>query len=60
MKLFNQFTILKENLSDLDYEQKNKFDYCIKKFEEHPTNQNYLVYCDWQVMTPFHNAINSV
>ena len=38
MKLFNQFTILKKNLKDLNYAQKNKVNYCDRKCEEHPTN----------------------
>jgi len=46
MKLFNQFTILKKNLRDLDYATKEKTDYWEKECQEHPTNQHCLVYCD--------------
>ena len=46
MKLFNQFTILKKNLRDLDYTKKNKINYWTRECEEHPTNQHCLVYCD--------------
>jgi len=46
MKLFNQFTILKKNLRDLDYAKKNRVNYWIRECEEHPTNQHCLVYCD--------------
>ncbi len=46
MKLFNQFTILKKNLRDLDYAKKNKFNYWTRECEEHPTNPHCLVYCD--------------
>ena len=46
MKLFNQFTILKKNLRDLDYATKEKTDYWKKECQEHPTNQHCLVYFD--------------
>ena len=46
MKLFNQFTILKKNLRDLDYATKEKTDYWEKECQEHPTNHHCLVYCD--------------
>ena len=46
MKLFNQFTILKKNLRDLDYAKKNKVNYWSRECEEHQTNPNCLVYCD--------------
>ena len=48
MKLFNQFTILKKNLRDLDYVKKNRVNYWKKECEVHPTNQHCLVYCDQQ------------
>ena len=46
MKLFNQFTILKKNLRDLDYVTKEKTDYWKKECHEHPIKQHCLVYCD--------------
>ena len=46
MKLFNQFTILKKNLRDLDYVTKEETDYWEKECQEHPTKQHCLVYCD--------------
>ena len=46
MKLFNQFTILKKNLRDLDYAKKNKVNYWSTECEEHPTNPHCLFYCD--------------
>jgi len=46
MKLFNQFTILKKNLRDLDYAKKNQVNYWTRECEEHPTNPHCLVYCD--------------
>ena len=46
MKLFNQFTILKRNLKDLDYVTQKKTDYWKKECPEHPTKQYCLVYCD--------------
>jgi len=46
MKLFNQFTILKKNLRDIDYSIREKVDFWEKEFQEHPTQKNYLVYCD--------------
>ncbi len=46
MKLFNQFTILKKNLRDLDYVNKEKTDYWKKECQEHPTTPHCLVYCD--------------
>ena len=60
MKLFNQFTILKKNLRDLDYagnimeettrnlDRDNLLfeDYWKRECREHPTNQHCLVYCD--------------
>ena len=56
MKLFNQFTILKKNLRDLDYAKKNKVNYWTKECEEHPTNPHCLVYCDQQVIHLFHRS----
>ncbi len=46
MKLFNQFTILKKNLKDLDYAKKNKVNYLTRECEEPLTNPHCLVYCD--------------
>ena len=46
MKLFNQFTILKKNLKDLDYAKKNKANYWNRECEGRPTNPHCLVYCD--------------
>ena len=46
MKLFNQFTILKKNLRDLDYAKKNSAKYWSRECEKHPTKQHCLVYCD--------------
>ena len=54
MKLFNQFTILKKNLRDLDYVKKIKVNYWTKECEEHPTNPHCLIYCDQQVIQLFH------
>ena len=54
MKLFNQFTILKKNLRDLDYAKKNKVNYWTRECEEHPTNPHCLVYCDQQVILLFY------
>ena len=56
MKLFNQFTILKKNLRDLDYVKKNKVNYWTRECEEHPTNPHCLVYCDQQVILLFHRS----
>ena len=46
MKLFNQFTILKKNLRDIDYLTKEKVDFWEKEYKEHPTQKHCLVYCD--------------
>ena len=46
MKLFNQFTILKKNLRDIDYLTREKFDFWEKECKEHPTQKHCLVYCD--------------
>ena len=46
MKLFNQFTILKKNLRDIDYLTKEKVDFLEKKCKENPTQKHYLVYWD--------------
>ena len=46
MKLFNQFTILKKNLRDLDYVKKNRVNYWKRECEKYPTNPHCLVYCD--------------
>ena len=46
MKLLNQFTILKKNLGDIDYINKEKVDFWGKGCEEYPTHKHCLVYCD--------------
>ena len=46
MKLFNQFTILKKNLRDIDYLIREKVDFCEKECKEHPNQKYCLVYCD--------------
>ena len=46
MKLFNQFTILKKNLRDIDYLTREKVDFWEKECVEHPTQKHCLVYCD--------------
>ena len=46
MKLFNQFTILKKNLRDIDYLTRAKVDLWEKECKEHPTQKHCLVYCD--------------
>ena len=46
MKGFNQFSILKKNLRDLDYANNSKADYWKKECEENPTNKHCLIYCD--------------
>ena len=46
MKLFNQFTILKKNLRDIDYLTRLKVDFWEKECKEHPTQKQCLVYCD--------------
>ena len=46
MKLFNQFTILKKNLKDIDYLNTEKVDFWEKECKEHPTQKHCLVYCD--------------
>ena len=45
MKLFNQFTILKKNLRDIDYIYKEKVDFWENKCEKYPTHKHCLVYC---------------
>ena len=46
MKLFNQFTILKKNLRDIDYLTREKVYFWEKECKEHPTQKHCLVYCD--------------
>ena len=46
MKLFNQFTILKKNLRDIDYLTREKVNFWENECKEHPTKKNCLVYCD--------------
>ena len=46
MKLFNQFTILKKNLRDIDYLNREKVDFWEKECKEHPAQKDCLVYCD--------------
>ncbi len=46
MKLFNQFTILKKNLKDIDYVTREKVDFWAKECNERPTQKHCLVYCD--------------
>ena len=46
MKLFNQFTILKKNLRDIDYLTREKVDFWEKECKEHPTQKHCLVYGD--------------
>ena len=46
MKLFNQFTILKKNLRDIDYLTSKKVDFWEKECKENPTKKYCLVYCD--------------
>ena len=46
MKLFNQFTILKKNLRDIDYLTKEKVDYLGKEYKEHPTQKHCIIYFD--------------
>ncbi len=46
MKLFNQFTILKKNLRDIDYANREKVDFWEKECKEDPTQKQCLVYCD--------------
>ncbi len=46
MKLFNQFTILKKNLRDIDYVNREKVDFWEKECKEDPTQKQCLVYCD--------------
>ena len=46
MKLFNQFTILKKNLRDIDYLNREKVDFWEKECKEHPAQKHCLVYCD--------------
>ena len=61
MRLYNQFTILKKNLRDVDYTNKEKADYWEKECQEHPTNQHCLLYCDQLVIgPPFIKVISSV
>ena len=46
MKLFNQFTILRKNLRDIDYLTKEKINFWEKECKERPTQKHCLVYCD--------------
>ena len=46
MKLFNQFTILKKNLRDIDYFTREKVDFWENEYKENPTQKHFLVYCD--------------
>ena len=46
MKLFNQFTILKKNLRDIDYVTKEKVDFWEKESKKNETKNHCLVYCD--------------
>ena len=46
MKLFNQFTILKKNLRDIDYLTREKVDFWEKECKEYPAQKHCLVYCD--------------
>ena len=46
MKLFNQFTILKKNLRDIDYVKKDNVDFWKKECKVHPTKNQYLIYCE--------------
>ena len=46
MKLFNQFTILKKDLKDIDYVTREKVDFWEKECKDRPTQKHCLVYCD--------------
>jgi len=46
MKLFNQFTILKKNLRDIDYVNREKVDFWEQACKENPIQKHCLVYCD--------------
>ena len=46
MKLFNQFTILKKNLKDIDYLTREKVDFWEKECKENTSQKHCLVYCD--------------
>ena len=46
MKLFNQFTILKKNLRDIDYLTSEKVDFWKKECKENQAQKHCLVYCD--------------
>ena len=62
MKLFNQFNVLPKYLTAFNYaglnlnETPEELERCPKEFKnfwdkeyrEHPTNQNCLIYCDWE------------
>ena len=56
MKLFNQFTILKKNLRDLDYARKNKDNRWTRECGEHPTDLHFLINCNKQVIPLFHRS----
>ena len=46
MKLFNQFTILKKNLRDIDYLTREKDDFWEKECKKNPSQKHCLVYWD--------------
>ncbi len=46
MKLFNQFTILKKNLRDIDYLNREQVNFWEKECKKNPTQKQCLVYCD--------------